>query len=80
MPDIALRGVPDNLHKELKAAASRNHRSLNGEILARLSDSVWHKPLDVQEFLDRIKQRRQSIGDLDLSEQNLRSMRDAGRP
>ena len=35
MPDIALRGVPDSLHNELKSAATRNHRSLNGEILAR---------------------------------------------
>ncbi len=35
--NIALRNVPEDLHAELKAAAKRNHRSLNGEILARLT-------------------------------------------
>ena len=35
--NIALRNVPEDLHAELKAAAKRNHRSLNGEILARLA-------------------------------------------
>ena len=40
MPDLALRGIPEDVHRELQAAASRNHRSLNGEILARLTASV----------------------------------------
>ena len=80
MPDIALRGMPDSLHKELKSAAARNHRSLNGEILARLSASVNPQPLDVEALLDRVRQRRQLIGDIDLSEKNLRSLRDTGRP
>ena len=40
MPDVALRGIPEELHLELKAAAKRSHRSLNGEILARLAASV----------------------------------------
>ena len=37
MPNLALRGIPDQLHRELKSVAIRNHRSLNGEILARLT-------------------------------------------
>ncbi|MXW36323.1 MAG: Arc family DNA-binding protein, partial [Chloroflexi bacterium] len=40
MPDVALRGNPEQLHQDLKAAAKRSHRSLNGEILARLTASV----------------------------------------
>ena len=80
MPDLALRGIPDYLHRELKSAASRNHRSLNGEILARLTASVRPEPVDVQALLERIRLRREGIGRVDLSEKALREMRDAGRP
>ncbi len=36
MPDVVIRGMPDRLHKEIEAAASRNNRSLDEEILNRL--------------------------------------------
>ena len=52
MPDLALRGIPDQLHRELKSAASRNHRSLNGEILAKLTASVRGEPIDTWTLLE----------------------------
>ena len=80
MPNLALRGIPDQLHNELKSAARRNHRSLNGEILARLTASVRNELVDTDGLLERIRLRRQAIGPVDLSEETLRDMRDAGRP
>ena len=80
LPDIALRGIPDFLHRELKSSASRNHRSLNGEILARLMESVSPGPVDPQALLDRIRQRNKTLGPVDLSEDRLREMRNSGRP
>ncbi len=82
MPDIMVRGVPDHLHRELSSAASRNHRTLNGEILARLTagSSVSPKPRDTKALLERIRQRRKTLGPMDLSEENLREMRNEGRP
>ncbi len=79
MPDIALRGIPEPLHRELKSSASRNHRSLNGEILARLAKSVSPEPVDPQALLDRIRRRNRTIGPVDLSEDTLREMRNTGR-
>ena len=79
MPDMALRGIPEPLHRELKSSASRNHRSLNGEILARLAKSVRPEPVDPQALLDRIRRRNQTIGPVDLSENALREMRNTGR-
>ena len=80
MPDIALRGIPDHLHRELKSAANRNHRSLNGEILARLTESVHCEPVDVVEaILERIRLRRETLGHIDLSEDALKELRNAGR-
>lgn len=80
MPNLLLRGIPEQLHGELKAAAARNHRSLNGEILARLTESVRVEPVDPEALLERIRARRGTFGHLDLSPENLRKMRDAGRP
>jgi len=80
VPDIALRGIPDFLNRELKSSASRNHRSLNGEILARLVESVRPEPVDPQAPLDRIRQRSKTLGQVDLSEDTLREMRNMGRP
>ena len=80
MPHIALRGMSDDLHQELKTAAERNHRSLNGEILARLDASVRPAAVDVDELLDRIRRRSAAIGSIDLSETTLRELRNAGRP
>ena len=79
MPNLALRGLPVGLHRELKEAAVRNHRSLNGEIIARLEASVRTKPLDVEAFVRRVQRRYETLGPVDLSEENLRRLRDAGR-
>ena len=80
MPDVALRNIPDHLHQALKSAASRNHRSLRAEILARLTASFLTGPVDMAALLERIWRRRESIGPLDLTEGNIREMRNAGRP
>ncbi len=81
MPDITLRGVPDQLHQELKSSASRNRRSLNGEILARLSESsLSPRPRDTKDLLERIRKLRESIGPIEISEEDIREMRNEGRP
>ena len=65
--NIALRNVPEDLHAELKAAARRNHRSLNGEILARLMLGQRGATLDVGAFLEENRQWHQRFAALDLS-------------
>lgn len=80
MPNLALRGIPEQLHRELKSAAIRNHRSLNGEILARLDASFRSESLDSDDLMERIRARRRTFEHLDLSEENLRTLRDTGRP
>ena len=80
MPDVALRGIPENLHRELKSAASRNHRSLNGEILARLTASVRGTTADTAELLERIRARRETFGEIDVSVETIKELKNAGRP
>ena len=80
MPDISLRAYPIVCIERLKSAAKRNHRSLNGEILARLAASVHNEPVNVEKLLERIRLRHQTMGRIDLSEETFREMRNAGRP
>ena len=79
MPDIALRGMSPSVHSALREAAERNHRSLNGEILARLEASVRPTPLQVDTLLARIQARKARLGSLELGEEELRALRDNGR-
>lgn len=80
MPNITLRGIPDEVHAELKAAAKRNHRSLNGEILSRLTTSVRLLQVDHAELLDLIKREREATGPLGLDNETITELKNAGRP
>ena len=80
MPDVALRGIPEDVHRELKSAASRNHRSLNGEILERLTASVRGNTVDTAELMERVRRRWEGIGDIDLSDETINELKNAGRP
>ena len=79
MPDVALRGVPAEVHRALREAADRNHRSLNGEILARLDASVRSAPTDVVELLARIKERGRRTQLSSLNDVALGELERAGR-
>ena len=80
MPDVALRGLSPGLHQALKEEAEQNHRSLNGEILARLERSFRPSIVDVDVLLARVEARRSRLGPLTLSGKDLREIKDAGRP
>ena len=80
MADMAIRGIPDELHRELKAAAERNHRSLNGEVVARLAASVRPAAVDAMALLERIQRRHRKLGPVDLADPALDGLREGGRP
>jgi len=80
MPDLALRGMSPELHLTLKRAAEKNHRSLNGEILARLEASLLTSTVDVAALLARIEVRKARSGVLNLGADKLRTLKAAGRP
>jgi hypothetical protein len=79
MSDVALRGVSAEVHRALRDAAERNHRSLNGEILARLEASFRPTPTDVVELLARIRERGRRTQLASLSDAAMRELERAGR-
>ena len=80
MADVALRGIPAEVHMALKQAAVRNHRSLNGEILSRLEASVRPTSTNVDALLVRIRDRSERIDPRCIDDALLRRLREEGRP
>lgn len=80
MSNVALRGLSEALHSALRDAADRNHRSLNGEILARLEASFRAGPRDPAAILTRIRERAQRLAIPDLTPEVLEGLREEGRP
>ena len=62
MPNVALRGVPEPVHRRLKDAARANHRSMNGEILARLAASVSAEPATPSATPEEIREKAPGQG------------------
>ena len=61
MLNLTLKKIPRTLHARLKESASRNRRSLNSEILARLESDIAAPVLDrakrardLKAFTDRL--------------------------
>ncbi len=54
--NISIKNAPDDLVAALKARAQRNHRSLQGEVLSILEESV-HRPqrLSIDQLLAEVR-------------------------
>jgi len=61
MANITLKGVPDDLHERLRAAAAASGRSLNKLILTTLERSLGPRRIDRVDLLNRIRSRRATM-------------------
>ncbi len=80
MANLALRGLPQDMYDSLKRAAARNHRSLNGEVLARLEASIRPAAVGAEAVLASVANRSSSLRLPALEEDLLKALKDAGRP
>ena len=55
MPNVQVRGVPEDVHRRLKAQAALSGQSLNEYLLARMND-IARLPT-VPELAERIRER-----------------------
>lgn len=53
--NLSIKNVPDFLVERLRRRAERNHRSLQGELLTILEQSLDHDPLSSGEVIQRLK-------------------------
>ena len=59
--NLTLKGVPDEVYERLKQSAVTNHRSLNGEIIARLEAQVFPHSTSAQDHLAAIRATRNRL-------------------
>lgn len=50
--NLSIKNVPDEIAEELRSRAAKNHRSLQGELMAILEEAAGrHSPMSPAEFL-----------------------------
>ncbi|MXZ70854.1 MAG: Arc family DNA-binding protein [Acidobacteria bacterium] len=76
---VALHGVPAELHRELQAAATRNHRSLNGAILARLTASLHASAPGTDALFSEVERIRSAIDPIALAPEEIRVLKNEGQ-
>ena len=54
---LSIKNVPEELAEKLRERAKRNHRSLQGELLAVLEEATARRALTVDEVYQHVKQR-----------------------
>lgn len=80
MATITVKNIPDDLYRRLKAAAARNRRSINGEIISRIEDSLSSRRVATDQLLARVRRLQDSYGDRAISLEQLDAARREGRP
>jgi plasmid stability protein len=72
--NLSVKNVPDEIAEKLRERARRNHRSLQGEILALLEEAALPRKLTIEEAYARI--RELGVKTRSDSVQIVRKMRD----
>ncbi len=67
--NISVKGIPMDVYEQIKKRAERNYRSINGEIIATLADSIAKDRVDVEmiEYISR-EIRKRANGTLSTEE------------
>jgi len=78
MATITIKDLPDKLHRQLKAGALQQHRSLNSHVIALLEASTTPRKLDPDALLIRATRLRGKVGGR-LTDADLLALRSAGR-
>jgi len=81
MATITVKNIPDDLYRRLKAAAARNRRSINGEIIRRIEDSLRPHRVTTDQLLARVRRLQGSFGgQLVVAIEDIEAARREGRP
>jgi antitoxin FitA len=73
--NLSIKDVPDEIAAQLRERADRNHRSLQGELLAIIEAATWERPFKAKELMAEI--RKLGLRTPDESTQWIREDRDS---
>jgi plasmid stability protein len=83
MANLTVKGIPDELHAQIKRRAGENHRSMNREILQILEEAMERAPQtrpDAEEILQRLRTFRGKMHGPGLTPEEIDRAIDEGRP
>ena len=78
MATITIKDLPDKLHRQLKARALQQHRSLNSHILTLLEAATMPQKINPEALLARATRLRERVRGR-LTDSDLTTPRNAGR-
>lgn len=79
MATITVKNIPDDLYLALKQAAKTNHRSINGEVIARIEQSLCRDRPDVSAVLAKARQSQAWTAHTPLTSAEIDEAISAGR-
>jgi plasmid stability protein len=79
MATLTIKDLPEKLHRQLKARALQQHRSLNSHVIALLEAATTPQKLDPEALLARATRLRERVGGR-LTDSDLVALRNTGRP
>ncbi|MGI9188836.1 MAG: FitA-like ribbon-helix-helix domain-containing protein [Longimicrobiaceae bacterium] len=77
---MTLKNVPEDLYAELKLRAERHRRSMNSEAIVCLERALHSEKIDPERLLAEARELRSRIPGVFVTDADLRSARDSGRP
>jgi len=79
MATITVKNIPDDLYRRLKAAAESNRRSINGEIISRIEQSLRSRRVPAEQVLPRVRSLQRSYGGRSIPMEEIDAAKREGR-
>lgn len=81
MPSLTIKGLPDEIYTNLKAAAERNRRSLNSEVIVSLQRSLVGSKPPSEDVVQSLREWHKALARMPrLTPADVRRARRDGRP
>jgi plasmid stability protein len=78
MATVTLKNIPDDLYARLKAAAARNRRSINSEIIVCIEDRLVGRKIPAEQILESVRRIR-AAGPMKMTIEQIDAAKREGR-
>jgi antitoxin FitA len=80
MATLTIKNLPDSLYESLKRTASKHRRSINSEVIVQLENSLGNANANASQLLKEIRESREKLPILNLTDEFLEYAKNEGRP
>ena len=74
-----VKNIPDDLYARLKAAAAKNRRSINSEIIMCIEENLLYRRVSAEQVLDRVRKIRVAMRPGEMTIEQIDNARREGR-